>query len=119
VDGFNGFLDVGKRVANFFGASFKIDDELIDTSLYRGGAPVRPKPGFYEDGGTFGAPPATSSLSTARGDNQELVQLLRETRDAIKDLSSRQYIAWDQQDTAELEDRLGERADDREAATVR
>jgi hypothetical protein len=94
-------------------------DELIDTSLYRGGAPVRQKPGFYEDGGLpFGAP-AASTPATARADGQELAQLLRETRDAIRDLPSRQYIGWGQEDDAMIEERLGGRADDRAAGQVK
>ena len=36
-------------------------DELIDTSLYRGGAPVRQRPGYYEDGGTFSSTSAAPS----------------------------------------------------------
>jgi hypothetical protein len=95
-------------------------DELIDTSLYRGGAPVRPKPGFYEDGGLpFGAPPATSSTSNASSGSQELVRAVNRVEDAIKALPSWVRIHWDQDDDAMIEQRLGERADDREAATVR
>ena len=93
-------------------------DELIDTSLHRGGAPVQPKAGYYEDGGTFGAP-AASTPATAKADSQELVQLLRETRDAIRALPSRQYIGWDQDDTSEIEERLNERIQDRLAGEVR
>jgi hypothetical protein len=94
-------------------------DELIDTSLHRGGAPVRPREGYYEDGGTFGGSPAAPSTTSARADGQELVQLLRETRDAIRALPSRQYIGWDQDDTAEIEQRLNERIEDRTAGQVR
>ena len=71
-------------------------DELLDTSLHRGGAPVRPRPGYFEDGGTF-APGSTPEAGTspAQADSRELVQLLRETRDAVRSLPSRQYIGWD------------------------
>jgi hypothetical protein len=94
-------------------------DELIDTSLHRGGAAVKPKPGYFEDGGLpFGAP-AASTPATAKADSQELAQLLRETRDAIRALPSRQYIGWDQEDTAEIEERLDERIKDRLAGEVR
>jgi hypothetical protein len=49
-------------------------DELIDTSLYRGGAPVKPKPSYSEDGGTFGGSPAAPPTAGARAaDSQELV----------------------------------------------
>jgi hypothetical protein len=94
-------------------------DELIDTSLHRGGAPVRRQQGYYEDGGTFGGSPAPSTQTSAKADSKELVQLLRENRDAIRALPSRQYIGWDQEDTAELEERLNERAEDRAASQVR
>ena len=94
-------------------------DELIDTSLYRGGAAVRPKPGYYEEGGLpFGAP-AASTPATAKAEDQELAQLLRETRDAIRELPSRQYIGWGQDDTAEIEQRLNERQNDRADGQVR
>jgi hypothetical protein len=47
-----------------------LSDELIDTSLYRGGAPVRPKPGYFEDGGLpFGASAASTSATT-KADSQ-------------------------------------------------
>ena len=40
-------------------------DELIDTSLHRGGAPVRRREDYYEDGGTFGGSRfITRSVST-------------------------------------------------------
>ena len=89
-------------------------DELIDTSLHRGGAPVRRQQDYYEDGGAP-TPPATTS---ARAEGQELVQLLRETRDAIRALPNRQFIGWDQEDTAELEQRLNEHAEDRAAGQI-
>ncbi|MVN79131.1 hypothetical protein GO988_22600 [Hymenobacter sp. HMF4947] len=93
-------------------------DELIDTSLYRGGAPVRPRPGYFEDGGVSGgALPAAPAGGTAA--SQELVQVVRETRDAVLALPSRQRIAWGQDDTANVEDALAERADDRNAGAVR
>jgi hypothetical protein len=94
-------------------------DELIDTSLYRSGAPIKPKPGYVEDGGTFGGSPAAPPTAGARAESQELVQLLRETRDAICALLSRQYIGWDQDDTAALEQRLEERVQDRATGEVR
>jgi hypothetical protein len=94
-------------------------DELIDTSLHRGGAPVRRQEGYYEDGGTFGGSPTPSATTSAKADGQELVQLLRETRDAIRALPNRQYIGWDQEDTAEIEQRLNERAEDRNAGQVK
>ena len=94
-------------------------DELIDTSLHRGGAPVRPKPDYFEDGGTFGSSPTLPAAGSTRADSQELVQLLRETRDAIRALPSRQYIGWDQDDTAEIEQRLNERLEDRRNGEVR
>jgi hypothetical protein len=71
-------------------------DELINTSLYRSGTPVRPNSGFYEEGGPFSSSPTASPLAAARANSyQKLVQLLPETRDAICALSSRQYIEWD------------------------
>lgn len=60
-------------------------DELIDTNLHRGGAPVRAGQAYYKDGGSP-TPPAAGSV---RANGQELVQLLRETRDAIRALPNR------------------------------
>jgi hypothetical protein len=94
-------------------------DELIDTSLYRGGAPVRRQAGFYEDGGTFAATAGASAAAPTRVDNQELMQLLRETRDAVRALPDRQYIAWGQDDTANIEGALNERAEDRAQGEVK
>jgi hypothetical protein len=92
-------------------------DELIDTSLYRGGAAVKPKPGYYEDGGTFGGAPTASA--PAQTDSQELVQAVNRVEQAIKALPSWVRIHWDQDDTAMLEQALSDRADDRAAGEVR
>ena len=95
-------------------------DELIDTSLYRGGAPVRRQPGYFEDGGVVGSSPAAPTpVAPANAAGQELIQAVRETRDAVRALPGRQYIAWDQDDTAELEQRLDDRADDRNRGAIR
>jgi hypothetical protein len=65
-------------------------DELIDTSLYRGGAPGRPKQGYYEEGGVQGGPlPATSSTSQAQQNGRELVQAVLRVEKAVRDLPDR------------------------------
>jgi hypothetical protein len=92
-------------------------DELIDTSLYRGGAPVRPRPGYYEDGGVSGG--NMPSVNTGNAAGQELVRAVNRVEDAVRSLPSRQYIGWDQDDTAELEQRLDDRASDRANGAVR
>ncbi|MVN75825.1 hypothetical protein GO988_05750 [Hymenobacter sp. HMF4947] len=93
-------------------------DELIDTSLYRGGAPVRPRPGYFEDGGVSGgALPAAPAGGNAAG--QELVQAVNRVEEAVRALPSRQYIAWGQQDTASVEEALNDRADDRQRAQIK
>jgi hypothetical protein len=94
-------------------------DELIDTSLHRGGAPVRRQDDYYEDGGTFGGSPATSSTTAAGNGGQELVQAVIRVETAIKALPAWVRIHWDQEDDAMLEQRLGDRADDRAAGEVR
>jgi hypothetical protein len=92
-------------------------DELIDTSLYRGGAPVRPRPGYYEDGGVSGG--NMPSVNTGNAAGQELVRAVNRVEDAVRSLPSRQYIGWDQDDTAELEQRLDDQASDRANGAVR
>lgn len=96
-------------------------DELIDTSLHRGGAPVRQRDGYYEDGGTFttGSSPATPTAGSARADSQELIQAVNRVESAIKALPDWVRIYWDQDDDAALEERMGERAADRAAGQVR
>ena len=96
-------------------------DELIDTSLYRGGAPVRPRHGYYEDGGVQGGPVPAASPA-AGGTNaagQELIQAVHRVEDAVRALPSRQYIGWEQDDTAEIEQRLSDRATDRNDGAIR
>jgi hypothetical protein len=96
-------------------------DELIDTSLYRGGAPVRRQPGYFADGGTFATSPGAPSGASASGTGQELVQAVLETRDAVRALPGRiqAFIVWGQDDTASIEDALSERAADRAQGEVR
>jgi hypothetical protein len=94
-------------------------DELIDTSLHRGGAPVRRQQGYYEDGGTFGGSPAASTPTTAGNAGQELVQAVNRVEAAIKMLPAWVRIHWDQDDTANIEALLDERADDRGAGQIR
>jgi len=100
-------------------------DELIDTSLFRGGAPVRPRPGYFEDGGVVGGK-VPASTGTAASSQDYLVQAVnrveaavQEARDAVQALPSRQYIAWEMDDTAQLEQRLDERVDDRNRGAIR
>ncbi len=93
-------------------------DELIDTSLYRGGAPVRPKPGYFADGGVGGTG-AVPSVAGASASGQELIRAVERVEDAVRALPSRQYIGWDQTDTAAIELELNYRAQDREHAAIR
>lgn len=96
-------------------------DELIDTSLYRGGAPVRQQPGYYEVGGTFAPVSGAPSGASVGASSQELVHAVLETRDAVRALPSRirAVIAWSQDDTASIEDALSERAADRAQGQVK
>ncbi|MDO7885380.1 phage tail tape measure protein [Hymenobacter cheonanensis] len=96
-------------------------DELIDTSLYRGGAPVRRQPGYFEDGGAFATGPAPTTVAGATSSNQELVQAVRRVEDAVRALPSRvkAVIDWNQTDTFALEQELNELADDRNQGAVR
>ncbi|MBO2007542.1 hypothetical protein [Hymenobacter negativus] len=94
-------------------------DDLLDTSINRGGAPVRRRgAGYYEDGGTPGGAPGAGGGTTG-GSNQELVQAVRETRDAVLGLPSRQRIDWTNEDTANIEDQLAERESDRDSNAIR
>jgi hypothetical protein len=104
----------------FFPAHYLVD-ELIDTSLYRGGAPVRRQPGYFADGGTFATLPGAPSGASASGASPELIQAVLETRDAVRALPSRiqAFIIWGQDDTASIEDALDERAADRAQGEVR
>ena len=94
-------------------------DALLDTSLNRGGAPVRRREGgHYAEGGTpGGALPAAGGSSASS--NGELLQLVRETRDAVRALPSRQHIAWGDEDTANVEDALADRQDVRDRSGIR
>jgi len=94
-------------------------DELIDTSLHRGGASVRRQQDYYEDGGTFGSSPAASTQATAGNGGQELVQAINRVEAAIKMLPAWVRIHWDQDDTAAVEALLNERAEDRAAGQIR
>ncbi|GAB3638252.1 hypothetical protein GCM10027422_38420 [Hymenobacter arcticus] len=90
--------------------------------MHRGGAPVRRQPGYFEDGGMFVTPGTKSAPATSGGGaGQELVQAVRETRDAIRALPNRvrAYVEWEQGDTLELEQQLGELADDRQKGSIR
>jgi hypothetical protein len=91
-------------------------DDLIDTSLYRGGAPVRQRSGYYEDGGVSGGVIPSAGGSAA---GQELVQAVNRVEDAVRGLPSRQYIGWQDEDTAHIEEKLNDRVDDRERGAVR
>ena len=71
----------------------EIVDALLDTSFNRGGAPVRPRGGYYAKGGTPGGQlPAGAGTGAAAG-SEGLVQVTRETRDAIRALPSRLHVA--------------------------
>jgi len=96
-------------------------DELIDTSLYRGGAPVRQQAGYFEAGGTFAPLPSAPSGSSTATSSQELIQAVLETRDAVRALPGRiqAFIDWNQDDTASLEEALNERAADRAQGEVK
>ncbi|MGI4762533.1 MAG: hypothetical protein ACRYF0_17610 [Janthinobacterium lividum] len=97
-------------------------DELIDTSLYRGGAPVRRQPGYFEDGGLpFGSPSASPGTASGSAASQELVRAVHRVEDAVRALPSRirAVIDWSQDDTANIEDALNEREADRAQGAVK
>ena len=70
-------------------------DELIDTSLHRGGAAGRQRQGYYEGGGTSGNQPATAPTTNAAGASQELIQAVNRVKNANKALPSWVRIHWD------------------------
>jgi len=84
----------------------RLDNELIDNSLHWGTGRMAK----YEAGGTFGGSPTPLATTSAQANSQELLQLLRETHNVIHALPNRQFIGWDHDDTAELEQRLADRA---------
>ncbi|MGI4759916.1 MAG: hypothetical protein ACRYF0_04375, partial [Janthinobacterium lividum] len=96
-------------------------DELIDTSLYRGGAPVRRQPGYFEDGGTFATSAAPTTVAGASASNQQLVEAVHRVEEAVRALPSRvrAIIDWNQDDTANVEEALNERVADRAQGAVR
>jgi hypothetical protein len=51
--------------------------------------------------------------------SQELVQAINRVGDAVRALTNWQYIGWDQDNTAELEQRLDDRASGRANGAVR
>jgi hypothetical protein len=95
-------------------------DELIDTSLYRGGAPVRRQPGYFEAGGTFAPAASAPAATSGAAASQELVQAVHRVEDAVRALGRIQAIInWNQDDTASVEEALGERAADRIQGSIR
>ncbi|MDO7846840.1 hypothetical protein Q5H92_10765 [Hymenobacter sp. M29] len=95
-------------------------DALLDTSLHRGGAPVRRRDGggFYADGGTPGGPLPSASGAAGAG-SQDVVQAIGRIEQAVRELPSRQRIAWDGEDTANVEDALKERQQTRDGFSIR
>ncbi|MDB5270089.1 MAG: hypothetical protein JWP58_3129 [Hymenobacter sp.] len=95
-------------------------DELLDTSLNRGGAPVRRRDGgHYADGGTPGGALPTTGGATSGVGGQELVQAVNRVEAAVLALPSRQHIAWGNDDTAHIEDELADRQDVRDRNAIR
>jgi hypothetical protein len=92
-------------------------DDLLDTSMNRGGAPVRRREGgHYADGGTPGGSlPATGGAAGG----QELVQAVNRVEAAVLALPSRQHIAWGADDTANVEDALADRQDVRDRNSIK
>ena len=80
---------------------------------------MRPRPGYYEDGGVAGAPLPATGGAAGNASGQELLQAVRETTAAVRALPSRQHISWGDADTEQLEDRLADRADVRYGAAIR
>jgi hypothetical protein len=94
-------------------------DDLLDTSLNRGGAPVRRRgAGYYEEGGVAGAVPGAGTTSSAAS-GQELVQAVNRVESAVRALPNRQYIAWTAEDTATVEEELNDRQQVRERNSIR
>jgi hypothetical protein len=91
-------------------------DDLLDTSLYRGGAPVRPRGGYYEEGGTPGGSLPGGGQGAAAG--VELIRAVQGVESAVRALPSRQRIAWESEDTAYLEDELSDRQQVRSGSGV-
>lgn len=56
----------------------------------------------------------TPSISQAQEDGRELVRAVLRVETAVRELPSRQYIGWENDDTAEFEQRLDDREADRQ-----
>ncbi|WP_210521886.1 phage tail tape measure protein [Hymenobacter terricola] len=93
-------------------------DDLLDTSLNRSGAPVRRRDGgHYAEGGTPGGTlPAAGGAAAGNG---ELLSAVQRVEKAVLALPSRQHIAWNDEDTVNVEDRLGERQEVRDTTGIR
>jgi hypothetical protein len=93
-------------------------DDLIDSSLYGGGAPVRSRKrgGLYaEQGAVTGAVPGADKITS--GPDPLLAAMERNTA-AIQALPSRLRVTWDDEDTAQVEERLEERSAIRVSAHI-
>ncbi|UOQ96598.1 hypothetical protein MUN81_15285 [Hymenobacter sp. 5317J-9] len=94
-------------------------DALLDTSLHRGGAPVRRRDaGYYAEGGTAGGALTGAAAAPGAG-SQDVVQAINRVESAVRGLPSRQYIQWTDEDTVNVEDRLEAREADRQGAQIK
>jgi hypothetical protein len=96
-------------------------DELIDTSLYRGGAPVgsRRSAGIYaEQGALVGSTSPGPAADWAAG-SEAVVQAVERNTAAIQALPSRLRVAWQDDDTQHVEEKLSERQAFRNLASIR
>lgn len=95
-------------------------DDLLDTSMNRGGAPVRRRDGgHYAEGGTPGGTLPSATGAAGGSSSQELVQAVNRVESAVRSLPSRQYVAWTDDDTANVEDALDEREVVRSSSGIR
>jgi len=94
-------------------------DALLDTSMNRGGAPVRRRDGgYYEEGGVSGAAPGATAGASGAG-SAEVVQAISRVESAVRELPSRQRVLWSSEDTATLEDELNDRQEVRSSNQIK
>ncbi|MCC2546404.1 hypothetical protein LJY25_08105 [Hymenobacter sp. BT175] len=94
-------------------------DDLIDTSLYRGGAPVQRRKGggiYAEDGAVVGG--GTAAIGKATSSADPIVAAVDRNTEAINRLPTRLRIAWEEEDTGHVEDELAARRQLRNSAQV-
>ena len=96
---------------NTYANNREIIDELLDTSMHRGGAPIRQRGIYAAQGAVVGELPATAGRTSDA--ESAVVSAIKENTAVMLELADRPVpavINWGGQDDAQLENRLDERA---------